>query len=97
LGSGIPRWFGLISFSIYLIHIPAIPLCDILKQLIFRLHLPHAQLLASAMRASLPIGIAFLTYTLIEKPCQKLLTQDLTRLRQSPRRDPVWMQVVRRP
>jgi peptidoglycan/LPS O-acetylase OafA/YrhL len=71
----VPRWLawiGLVSYSIYLVHVPLIQLLDpALSALGTRLHGP-AELLAVAVFLALLFGLSALSHRYIEEPAQRL-------------------------
>lgn len=69
-GSPVLRALGLISYSIYLIHVPLFPLRALLLAPLQALRLPFAGALASCLLMLLTIGAAALTYRFLERPAQ---------------------------
>ena len=73
LSHGVVHWLGLISFSIYLLHVPLLALIDPVDALRNALHLPHALHLGKPQLALMTLGMATLSYYWVERPAQRYL------------------------
>ncbi len=73
LGSGLAYRLGVISYSIYLVHIALLPVRDMLADLFERYGVGYPWLLAVCCTASASIAASALTYRLVERPGQRLL------------------------
>ena len=73
LASGPAHALGVISYSIYIVHIALLPLRDVIAQRFDAARLPHSWISAVVCTAALAIGLATLGYYLIERPAQRWL------------------------
>ena len=73
LASGPAHQLGVISYSIYIIHISLLPLRDVLAQRFEAATVPHSWISAVFCTAALAIGLATLGYYFIEVPVQRWL------------------------
>jgi peptidoglycan/LPS O-acetylase OafA/YrhL len=64
---------GVISYSIYIVHIALLPLRDVIANRFDAARLPHSWISAVVCTAALAIGLATLGYYLIERPAQRWL------------------------
>ena len=78
LGSPVLHWLGLISFSVYLVHVPMALLVPWLRDALSAIGAPHAFTLANALVMALVLPVATLTYRGIERPAQRWLRQRLS-------------------
>ena len=76
-GSPVPRWLGLISFSIYLLHLPLLPLKGVLIQAFTGTRPVNAYEVASISEGLIcmvvVLGLSTLSYLYVEKPMQRRL------------------------
>ena len=77
LGSGIAHGLGVISYSIYILHIALMPLRDVLARSLDRIELPHSWIAAVMCTATLTLTLAFVLYHAVERPAQRLLNRVL--------------------
>ena len=75
LGSPVLHWLGLISFSVYLVHVPMALLVPWMRDALSAAGAPHAFTLANALVMALVLPVATLTYRGIERPAQRWLRQ----------------------
>jgi peptidoglycan/LPS O-acetylase OafA/YrhL len=69
--SPLPRWLGTISFSLYLWHLPLLPLEPAMVRLMGWLGTPDPWLIGNLALMLLVIALAGLSYRWIEKPAQR--------------------------
>jgi peptidoglycan/LPS O-acetylase OafA/YrhL len=63
------HWLGVISYSLYLVHVPFLDAeSPRMLRLLTHFHLPHLVSVANALLIPLIILLAYLTYSLIERP-----------------------------
>ena len=86
LGSGPAHSLGVISYSIYIVHITLLPLRDVLAQSFATASVPHSWISAVICTAALAIGLAALCHTLIEMPAQRWLSRAVGRPVRTPAR-----------
>ncbi len=67
LGRSGPEWLGLVSYSLYLVHIP---IYDLLEPL--AAWLPGSRMPITILDLSISLGVSYMTYTAIEKPGRRL-------------------------
>ena len=84
MGSWLPYWLGVISYSIYLVHVPVLdslqgPVTSVLS----RLHVPHAFSVAGALLIPAVMIISAITYFLVERPGRKVMKSLVLRRRQN--------------
>jgi peptidoglycan/LPS O-acetylase OafA/YrhL len=84
LASGPAHALGVISYSIYIIHIALLPLRDVLARRFDAASVPHSWISAVACTAAVAIGLAVLGHYLVEVPAQRWLL----RLSRRPLRTP---------
>ncbi len=77
LGSGVVHRLGVVSYSIYLLHIALLPLRDVLSQVFERRGLPHSWIMAVLCTAALTLVLSLACYRLVERPAKRLLNQIL--------------------
>ena len=77
LGSGIAYRLGVISYSVYIVHIALLPLRDVLAQHFELTGLPHSWIVAVTCTAALTITLASFSYYAVERPAQRLLNRVL--------------------
>ena len=75
LGSGTVHGLGVISYSIYLVHIALLPLRDVLARFFDHIGLPHSWIIAVMCTAALTLTLARLSYHAIERPARLWLNQ----------------------
>lgn len=82
LGSAVPRWLGLISFSIYLLHLPLLPLKGLLVQLVTGVRPPDSYEVETVFQGVLcmvvVLGLSTLSFYSFEKPMQRRLRRLFT-------------------
>ena len=77
----IARYYGLISYSLYLWHLPVIwTLTPLLRSIYERVETPTAFLLSSAVILAVATGVAHVSYRLIERPGEKIGRRLICRL-----------------
>ena len=69
--SSVPRWLGMVSFSLYLWHIPLLRLEPTMESVTGRLGAPDPWLAGSLATMAISLGAAGLSYRWIEKPFQR--------------------------
>ncbi len=79
LGSGPAHRLGVISYSIYIVHIALLPLRDLLAQRFDLAGMPHSWISAVVCTAALAISLATLGHYLIEVPAQRWLLRVFSR------------------
>ncbi len=77
LGWSVVHGLGAISYSIYLVHIALLPVRDGLALVFARAALPHSWILAVWCTAGLALGLATLSYKLVEQPAKRWLNRAL--------------------
>ena len=75
LGFGIAHRLGVISYSIYILHIALLPVRDVLAQVFGQIGLPHSWIAAVMCTAALTLSLALVAYHAVERPAQRLLNQ----------------------
>ncbi|MBN9023776.1 MAG: acyltransferase, partial [Rhizobiales bacterium] len=77
----IARYYGLISYSLYLWHLPVIwTLTPFLRSIYERVETPIAFLLSSVVIVAVATGVADVSYRLIERPGEKIGRRLIARL-----------------
>ncbi len=71
--SRLPRWFGMISFSLYLWHIPMLQLAPGIVGLMERLGIWQPWLMGMVALMGIVVGVSALSFAFIEKPAQRKL------------------------
>ncbi len=78
LGSGIAYRLGVISYSIYLVHIALLPVRDMLADLFGNSGVPYPWCMAVCCTATAAIGLSIISYRFIERPGQRLIRSAFT-------------------
>ncbi|WP_408836495.1 acyltransferase family protein, partial [Acidisphaera sp. L21] len=71
LASPLPRRLGVISYSIYLVHVALLPVRDVLAG--WFAGVPGGWAIAVVCTAALTLGLASLTYVGVEQPARRWL------------------------
>lgn len=71
LGSPVLRWFGTISFGIYLIQLPVLALRPGLEATLTRIGVPAADDVATGLGMLMVVGLSALSFTYFERPVQR--------------------------
>jgi peptidoglycan/LPS O-acetylase OafA/YrhL len=75
LGSAIPHRLGVVSYSIYILHIALLPLRDVLAPALDHVGLPHSWIAAVTCTAATTLALAFLCCYTVERPAQRWLNR----------------------
>ena len=79
LGSGPAHELGVISYSIYIVHIALLPLRDVLARWFESAQVPHSWIMAVGCTGVLALCLASLGYHLVELPAQRWLRRPFIR------------------
>ena len=77
LGSGVIQNLGVISYSIYLVHIALLPVRDALAQAFEDRAVPHSWIVAVLCTAALALCVASVCYSLVERPGKRWMIRVL--------------------
>lgn len=72
LGRPIPHALGMLSYSIYLVHAPALAIHPALRRAVEAAGVPHAGTVSFAVLCCVVLAIAWLAFNVVEKPLRRL-------------------------